>query len=283
MTLRAHTPEVAEMLTANGWFPGRDIGTRADELIARRIAYEDYPPLPVLPTATRFIRSYGELSFPYPGVPEMKLVVDPGSCWSGDNERIAQLGAGIGMALFPVGMEVAERGVWLVDAIGRFFFLHTTGYYFLGQNEYEAFETALRGDLLPDAEDYYLDAAPAVGATLLVGDVMVSQTNLTGSGEPRLHPVVRAFFDDVPRDAREPYLGRCAESALVSDQFWALDAERGDGRQTTFAEAIPHFAGAAMMSVKIRPAGDPEHGATIPPCKSCASLLDVLGIQIHEP
>ncbi|MEU7167895.1 YwqJ-related putative deaminase [Streptomyces morookaense] len=110
---------------------------------------------------------------------------------------------------------------------------------------------------------------------------IVSQTNLFGDGVPKLHPAVQSFFGDLPADQRERFMGTCAESALISDQFWALDAERGDGRTTTLAEARPHFEGAIILSRKIRDTDDPEHGQITRPCRSCTALLEALGVEIH--
>lgn len=121
---------------------------------------------------------------------------------------------------------------------------------------------------------------PGVAASLLVQGTVVSQTNLTGDGSPELHPAVREFFDSLPPERREPFIGYCAESALVSDQLWRLDQERGDGRTTTLDEARPHFEGSAIMSRKIREHGDPEHGQPTPACRSCTALLERLSVQI---
>ncbi|MEU5161901.1 YwqJ-related putative deaminase [Streptomyces sp. NPDC020875] len=124
------------------------------------------------------------------------------------------------------------------------------------------------------------DLVPGVAASLLVGGKIFSQTNLVGDGEPRLHPAVREFFDALPVELREPFIGYCAETALVSDQLWGLDQARTDGGTTTLAEAAPHFAGAALVARKIRAEGDPEHGTPAPVCRSCGALLDRLGIDV---
>ncbi|MFE0427479.1 YwqJ-related putative deaminase, partial [Streptomyces sp. NPDC058953] len=87
------------------------------------------------------------------------------------------------------------------------------------------------------------------------------------------------FFDGLPVSLREPFTGYCAESALVSDQLWGLDQERTDGGTTSLDEAVPHFAGAALVARKIRAQGDPEHGTPAPVCRSCGALLDRLGID----
>ncbi len=124
---------------------------------------------------------------------------------------------------------------------------------------------------------------PAVASSLLIQGMVLSHTSLYGDGAPNLHPAVRSFLDDLPAARREPFMGLCAESALVSDQFRALDARRSDGRTTTLTDALPHFTGAVIMSRKIRPDGDPEHGQATLPCRSCTALLDALGVQVYEP
>jgi hypothetical protein len=63
------------------------------------------------------------------------------------------------------------------------------------------------------------DVVPGVASSLLVQGSVVSHTNLSGDGVPELHPAVQEFFDRLPVELREPFLGYCAESALVSDQL----------------------------------------------------------------
>ncbi|MFE5908806.1 YwqJ-related putative deaminase [Streptomyces wedmorensis] len=126
------------------------------------------------------------------------------------------------------------------------------------------------------------DTVPGTASSLLVQGTITSQTNLTGDGEPRLHPAVREFFDGLAPSLREPFLGYCAESALVSDRLYAVDAQRADGGTTSLAEAPAHFAGAALVSRKVRPHGDPEHGAPAPLCRSCAALAEAFGITVLQ-
>jgi hypothetical protein len=98
---------------------------------------------------------------------------------------------------------------------------------------------------------------PGVSASLLLRGRVFSHTNLSGEGEPELHPTVQKFFDELPVHLREAYVGHCAESALVSDQLWGLDRGRTDGRATTLDEAKGQLAGASIMAVKVR-----DHGRT---------------------
>ncbi|MFC9592077.1 YwqJ-related putative deaminase [Streptomyces sp. NPDC056944] len=83
------------------------------------------------------------------------------------------------------------------------------------------------------------------------------------------------FFDALAPSLRESFLGYCAESALVSDLLYAVDARRADGGTTSLAEAPALFAGAALVSRKVRPHGDPEH------CTP-AALAGMLGITVLQ-
>ncbi|MFC9232088.1 YwqJ-related putative deaminase [Streptomyces decoyicus] len=124
---------------------------------------------------------------------------------------------------------------------------------------------------------------PGTASSLLVHGKIFSHTNLTGDGEPNLHPAVLEFFDRLPVERREPFIGYCAESALVSDQLWALESEQQGQHRISLGEAAPHFAGAAMVSKKIRGHGDPNHGQPTEPCGACRALLDQLNIRFIGP
>ncbi|OKJ49030.1 hypothetical protein AMK27_37375 [Streptomyces sp. CB02009] len=124
---------------------------------------------------------------------------------------------------------------------------------------------------------------PGTAASLLLNGTITSHTNLTGDSEPQLHPTVQTFFDTLPPALREPFIGNCAETALISHALFGLDRQRGDGRTVTLDEAAPHFASATLVARKIRPHGDPEHGTEADVCRSCSTLLDRLGIAlIHD-
>ncbi|MET7869086.1 YwqJ-related putative deaminase [Streptomyces cyaneofuscatus] len=123
---------------------------------------------------------------------------------------------------------------------------------------------------------------PGVAASLLIHGKIFSHTNLGGDEQPVLHPAVEGFFATLPVQQREPFIGYCAESALVSDQLWGLDRDHADGGTTALEEAVPHFAGAALVARKIRGHGDPEHGASAQVCRSCSALLDRLGVEVID-
>ncbi|WP_171170971.1 YwqJ-related putative deaminase [Streptomyces sp. I05A-00742] len=127
------------------------------------------------------------------------------------------------------------------------------------------------------------EVVPGVASSLLIQGKIFSITSLAGEGEPRLHPAVGAFFRALPVEQRESFLGRCAESALVSDQLWGLDDVRTDGRSSTLDDSVPHFEGSLIVSVLVREQGDPEHGRGTLPCRSCTALLNRLGVEIRQP
>ncbi|WP_328688649.1 YwqJ-related putative deaminase [Streptomyces caniferus] len=110
--------------------------------------------------------------------------------------------------------------------------------------------------------------------------MVLSQTNLAGAGKPNLHPAVDRFFRFLPAQFREPFMGYCAESALVSDQLWHLDEQRPEESPTTLESSASHFADAVILSRLIREPGDPDHGKPTLPCRSCTALLDELGVRI---
>ncbi|GAA2264121.1 MULTISPECIES: SUKH-3 domain-containing protein [Kitasatospora] len=313
--------ETEDWLAANGWFPGRDVGALADELVAVRVQDADEQGAPLVPSkaAVDFIHSYGDLTLTYPNNPQVTLILKPTIGYRGDAEEINELGKELGEPLFPVGFETGENGIILVTPRGRFFYLHHTGGYYLGENALEALGNRLGGGLLQDAEDFFVapnasseqtspsqqspssapspssDRAvetergpvfgpfPAVASSLLVSNQVLSLTSLQGDGQPNLHPSVQAFLDSLPPSQREPFTGYCAESLLVSDQLWQLDAERSDGSVCSLEQARPHFAGSAIISRAVREPGDPEHGQQILPCRSCTALLEAVGVQILLP
>lgn len=47
--------------------------------------------------------------------------------------------------MFPVAHEPSEGGIVLLDDLGRVFYLHGTGPYFLGHDAHEAFARRLSG------------------------------------------------------------------------------------------------------------------------------------------
>ncbi|WP_431771881.1 SUKH-3 domain-containing protein [Streptomyces cucumeris] len=152
------TPEVRDWLAQNGWSPGRDIGKRADELIQARVKVADRcgVPLVPVPAAVRVIHTYGGLTLRHPKGEEAAWVMDGTFAYDGIVSDIRELAFGLGVELFPVGIESTEHSSILVDEKGRFFYLHHTGGYYAGENDDDAFSRFLRGVNDPDAEDFFV-------------------------------------------------------------------------------------------------------------------------------
>ncbi|MBZ4019524.1 hypothetical protein CCS38_28010 [Streptomyces purpurogeneiscleroticus] len=124
------------------------------------------------------------------------------------------------------------------------------------------------------------DRLPAVASSLLVQGKVLSHTSITGEGRPNLHPAIWDFVQELPEGPRESFTGRCAESALISDQLWQLSGAGGNDHAVTLSQATPHFAGSAITSRKVRESGNPEHGEVTDPCAVCSALLERLGVRI---
>ncbi|GAA0428199.1 SUKH-3 domain-containing protein [Streptomyces luteireticuli] len=153
------TPGDIEMwLRENGWSPERNVEKDAEDAIARReedLRRQGYP-MRAPAVVHDFLRSYGLLELSYPGAPELALCLNPEIGYTSDGEEIAELAGNLGTSLFPVGFETEEGGVIVMDESGRVFYIHHTGFYFMGQSFYEALISRLSGDLLQDAEDFYV-------------------------------------------------------------------------------------------------------------------------------
>jgi hypothetical protein len=158
MTSAWSSRKVLDWLAGSGWSPGRDIGRAAEELIRVRVKDSERQGASLAPVeaAVRIVHSYGMLRLNQPHTPGCAWVMKPTIGYDGDAAAIKELGNGLGVELFPVGYEASEYGIVLVDERGRFFLLHHTGGYFLGENDFDAFDRFIRGGLAPDAEDYFV-------------------------------------------------------------------------------------------------------------------------------
>ncbi|TMU90718.1 SUKH-3 domain-containing protein [Streptomyces sp. DASNCL29] len=147
--------EIRDWLAEHGWSPERDIGERADALITARI--DDFrkqgQELAPLPAACSFLHSYGLLRLPIS--PTVTLILDPLGGYEEDAEDVVELAGDLGVSLFPVGYETYEGGILLIDESGRFFYLHDTGPYFLGNDAIEMFLNRMTGKTV-DASRYYV-------------------------------------------------------------------------------------------------------------------------------
>ncbi|MER7400068.1 SUKH-3 domain-containing protein [Streptomyces sp. NPDC000151] len=152
------TPEVHDWLISNGWFPGRDIGERADELIQVRVEDAERQGVPLTPTpaAARIIHTYGLLQLSHPTISGTAWAMKPTIGYDGDAAAIQELASGLNANLFPIGYETSEYGIILADEKERLFHLHHTGGYYLGENAFDAFSRFLSGVVDPDAEDFFV-------------------------------------------------------------------------------------------------------------------------------
>ncbi|MEU4095052.1 SUKH-3 domain-containing protein [Streptomyces sp. NPDC026673] len=152
-----HAATVRPWLEEHGWHPGRDVRDRVGEHVAFRLRDAERQGFPLTPSAAAlgFLYSYGLLRLPYRAASEIALVVRPDVGYEGDAEDFAELGANLRRPVFPVGYETSELGIVLVDDLGRLFYQHCTGPYFLGHDAYEAFARRLSGSTLRDAEDFH--------------------------------------------------------------------------------------------------------------------------------
>ncbi|WP_372352521.1 SUKH-3 domain-containing protein [Streptomyces sp. KL116D] len=79
----------------------------------------------------------------------------PRLMYRGAAEDVQELADGLGTKLFPVAHDTYDGGTVLMDESGRFFYLHHSGAYFLGDEKYAALMSYSRGHPLENAEDHY--------------------------------------------------------------------------------------------------------------------------------
>ncbi|QES24478.1 hypothetical protein DEJ46_08160 [Streptomyces venezuelae] len=148
--------EVEAVLAGAGWVPGRDIGARLPALlgfVTDRFAAEGHPVEP-FPAARDFVREFGGLRLEIPGTPADAVGFTPHWIYEDSAEDVAELAGNLGQRLFPVGYETFDGSMLLIDETGRFFLLHHTGPYFLGESAHEAVSCLLRGPQR-EARDHY--------------------------------------------------------------------------------------------------------------------------------
>ncbi|MFJ9411090.1 SUKH-3 domain-containing protein [Streptomyces sp. NPDC101393] len=140
---------VAEWLTVNGWTPERDISEKAGEFIHHAIqeSNEEGCPVVAFEGVEDFIRSYGLLRLTHPSDPKESLIINPTGGYEGDFREIEELAQEIGKRLFRVGYDMPEGGIFVLAEDGSLYYLHHTGTYYLGADEYEAFSNWVRGNL----------------------------------------------------------------------------------------------------------------------------------------
>jgi hypothetical protein len=122
---------------------------------------------------------------------------------------------------------------------------------------------------------------------LRLPDSLVIARSVKGDREPRHHLLVLAFLrTGLAPQHRERGHDRCSEAAALSDALHAEDARRHAAGQPliTLEEARTGlFAGAGLVTYRVREPGDPVAGETALPCLSCAMLLRHFGFEIRPP
>ncbi|WP_306205988.1 SUKH-3 domain-containing protein [Actinoplanes sp. RD1] len=118
---------------------------------------------------------------------------------------------------------------------------------------------------------------PLAAGALLVGGTVHTHTSIRGDGTPNLHPVLRRLIEELPAGQRERFAGWCAETVLISDRLH--DA----GADLSAMAARSLLWGAQVQVVHVREDGDPVQGSSLPPCRTCAAVLDHFGMELPEP
>ncbi len=121
--------------------------------------------------------------------------------------------------------------------------------------------------------------------TLSDGRVITGES-MKGDGEPHLHPLVRQALAAVPQEAWERGRDRCSQIAALSDALHRVDAQRAaDGLPTVTAQQARNeiFAGADVVTHRIRESDDPLAGRPAQPCVSCFVVLDAFGFTLQSP
>ncbi len=117
------------------------------------------------------------------------------------------------------------------------------------------------------------------------GRVLVARSG-KGDGSPNHHRLVRRFYASLAREFFERGYARCSEAAVLSDALHAEDAKRAnaDLPQITLEEARSNlFAGAGVVTVRLREQGDPTGGKSAAPCVTCALLGAHFGFLVSPP
>lgn len=108
------------------------------------------------------------------------------------------------------------------------------------------------------------DTRPSVAAALQTRDGKIFDSLSGPTHDPvELHPRVQDALDQIPETERSDYHGSCAEPKAISKAL----------------HAGADLAGSSISTAKIRGPNSEQHGAPYDPCKSCARMLDSLGIQ----
>lgn len=150
--------EVDAWLGSAGWYPGR----RCDELAATKIESvlesfrDDGGGLEIIAPALEFIREHVGLDLPVSEKPKDMLFFEPLLTYEGAAEDVQELADGLGKKVFPVAHDLYDGASVLIDEAGRFFYMHSSGEYYLGDEKYSALMSYSRGYPLESAGNYYV-------------------------------------------------------------------------------------------------------------------------------
>ncbi|MFZ4296431.1 SUKH-3 domain-containing protein [Streptomyces cinereoruber] len=141
----------------HGWFPGRDVAGLVPAMTAEVVAEYRREGFPVEPfgAADAFLAEHGGLRLTIDARRGEHLTFTPRAVWRDDPAEVAELSRGLGVRLFPVGVDSSEGSTVLVDERGRFFCLHHTGAFFMGADKREAM-IALAHAPMRDAEECFV-------------------------------------------------------------------------------------------------------------------------------
>jgi hypothetical protein len=128
---------------------------------------------------------------------------------------------------------------------------------------------------------------PATVSRLTLTDQVVTARSVKGDQPPNLHHLVRSYLDDLlPVEFRERGYDRCSEAAAFSDALHAEDTRRAAAGEPPISLEQARddlFAGAGLVTYRVREPGDPVGGESAPPCLSCALLSRHFGFQLRPP
>jgi YwqJ-like deaminase len=128
---------------------------------------------------------------------------------------------------------------------------------------------------------------PTTITELALTDQVITARGVKSDARPNLHRLVRAFFAaELAPEHRERGHDRCSEAAALSDALHAEDARRavaGEDPVTLDQARTGLFAGASLVTYRVREPGDPVAGESVPPCMSCAFLSRHFGFALRAP
>ncbi|WP_185921632.1 SUKH-3 domain-containing protein [Streptomyces sp. WAC06614] len=155
---RVETPEdVDAWFRDYGWFPGRNVADEVPAMIEKIMGEYRDRGFPVEPfeTAIAFLTEHGGLRVTIDASRDDHLYFTPWLGYASTPSDVAELSSGLGVRLFPIGIDSSEGSPILIDERGRFFYIHDTGIYYMGADKYEAM-ISLGNPPMEDAEDYFV-------------------------------------------------------------------------------------------------------------------------------